>query len=680
MSAGLRNSPPKEAMTGIPYNKSATRIQMAAEAVARRGSGRFTLLALLIIALVASVLLPAIESQRIMLLLREIAEVIEPARTLSWRLESGLAIEYSALQGYAVSGDSALLRQYRSMAADEARQLDSLQLLAARIDPGAAQSAAVVEQRINKWQDLNDLLIAKSLTREEFAAQMKAQRARRDSIISEIDGLPVLMSSEAASRRARVRAHEQRSLVINAVLVIVALGAIAAVVGLTRRERHLTAMLERRVEEEGALREAAEALAGAFTIDDVTQQLARSALSATKAQGVWVEYVGVAENGSLESTVRGAAGTAEAKLGVSRNYSGSYAEQAINIGHPVMLADLHHAGATESVEALGHESAVSTIVVPIGKSGAPRGALFITGAPRGRLLLTDTGWTPTFAHLAALAYEKVRLIDEAREGRRELERVMRSRQRLMRGFSHDVKNPLGAADGYADLLSAGIYGGLSTPQLQSVERIRRSIHRALSLIDDLHELARAETGNIPLRLEPVNIGDLARSSAEEYRGAATANGLTLNVDVPDDLPTVVTDGTRVTQIVGNLLSNAIKYTKAGSVTLRVRSEVARAEGISDAVSFDVIDTGIGIPADKKEIIFEEFSRLHESDKPGAGLGLAISTRIAELLGGTISLESEPGRGSTFTLRIHSYAVPSELGQYSEAHAATVDPVMIHNGT
>jgi signal transduction histidine kinase len=666
-------------MTGIPYKKPATRIQMAWEAVARRGSGRFTLVALLIIALVASVLLPAIESQRIMRLLREIAEVIEPARTLSWRLESGLAIEYSALQGYAVSGDSALLRHYRSMVADEARQLDSLGVLAARIDPAAARSAALVEQRINKWQELNHLLIAKRLTRGEFAGQMKAQRVLRDSIMTEIDVLPVLMSSEAAARRARVRAHEQRSLVVNAVLVIVALGAIAAVVALTRRERSLTAILERRVEEEGALRQAAEALAAAFTIDDVAQQLARSALSATKAQGVWVEYVEVAEDGSLKSTVRGAAGTAEAKRGVSQSYSGSYAEQAINVGDPVMLADLDDAGGTESVEAPGHDSTVSTLVVPIGRSGAPRGALFITGAPRGRLLLTDTAWTPTFAHLGALAYEKVRLIDEAREGRRELERVMRSRQRLMRGFSHDVKNPLGAADGYADLLSGGIYGELSPSQLQSIERIRRSIHRALSLIDDLHELARAETGNIALRLGPVNIEDLARNSAEEYRGAATANGLTLNVEVPDDLPAVVTDGTRVTQIVGNLLSNAIKYTKAGSVTLRVQSEVAGAEGIPDAVRFDVIDTGIGIPADKKDIIFEEFSRLHDSDKPGAGLGLAISTRIAELLGGTISLQSEPGRGSTFTLRIHSYAAPSELGQYSGAHAATVDTVMIHNG-
>jgi len=99
-----------------------------------------------------------------------------------------------------------------------------------------------------------------------------------------------------------------------------------------------------------------------------------------------------------------------------------------------------------------------------------------------------------FAPEAPLAYEKVRLLDEARTGRAELERMMKSRSRLMRGFSHDVKNPLGAADGYAELLTAGIYGALSAEQHERVMCIRRSIRVALALIDDLHALARAEVG------------------------------------------------------------------------------------------------------------------------------------------------------------------------------------------
>jgi signal transduction histidine kinase len=172
------------------------------------------------------------------------------------------------------------------------------------------------------------------------------------------------------------------------------------------------------------------------------------------------------------------------------------------------------------------------------------------------------------------------------------------------------------------------------------------------LIEDLHELARAETGNIVLRRQTVNLGELARAIGEEYRGAANASGLSLDIDVPPNLPTIETDPTRLRQIVGNLLSNAIKYTKSGSVNLRVRSGPSPATGGGDdCAEFDVVDTGPGIPADKREVIFEEFSRLGTSDKPGAGLGLAISKRLAEALGGRISVESEFGHGSTFTLRI-----------------------------
>jgi signal transduction histidine kinase len=222
-----------------------------------------------------------------------------------------------------------------------------------------------------------------------------------------------------------------------------------------------------------------------------------------------------------------------------------------------------------------------------------------------------------------------------------------------------MKNPLGAADGYAELLGDGIYGDVSAEQRATIERVRRSIHGALSLIEDLHELARAETGNLVLRRQKVNLGELARAIGAEYRGAANATGLSLEVEVPTNLPTVETDPTRLRQIVGNLLSNAIKYTKSGSVQLCLRTRQAQtAEGDHCWAEFDVSDTGMGIPADKLDLIFEEFSRLGANDKPGAGLGLAISQRLAEALGGHISVESEFGHGSTFTLRV---PVPVSVG-------------------
>ncbi len=416
-------------------------------------------------------------------------------------------------------------------------------------------------------------------------------------------------------------------------------------------ERKAMVEMQQRAMSETALREAAEALAAAFTMDDVTQQIARSALDATQARGSFVETIETAANGSIGLVVRGTAGVNVPSAGSKRAYAGSFTERVVGQESPVVASDIATAYPSTS-KAASSEPPVPTIALPITDSSGPIGALYVVGAASGKFGADDTGWAHTIAHLATLAYEKIRLLDEARDGRDELERVMKSRERLMRGFSHDVKNPLGAADGYADLLSAGIYGQLEPRQTESLQRIRRSIRRALDLIDDLHELARAETGSISIRKELIDVGELVKASGDEYRGAAHSAGLPLTVDVADGVPLVETDSARVRQIVGNLLSNAIKYTKTGAVTVRVRkypAVVVRKGRL--AVDIEVTDTGLGIPPDKHEQIFEEFSRLDTSDRPGAGLGLAISKRVAEALGGQIMVSSEVGCGSTFTLRI-----------------------------
>lgn len=416
-------------------------------------------------------------------------------------------------------------------------------------------------------------------------------------------------------------------------------------------ERMAFLEMQQRAASEKALREAAEALAGAFSVEDVSQQIAQSALEATHARGAFVETVTSSRDGSPLLVVRGAVGIDVPLLGATRPYAGSLSERAIDQQAPLILTDIEaEYPASDSPGATG--TPLHAMILPIKDANGPAGVLFISGIPRAEVRPQDTAWAGTVAHLASLAYEKVRLLEETREGREELKRLMKSRQRLMRGFSHDVKNPLGAADGYADLMSAGVYGKLEDEQKETVQRMRRSIRHALDLIDDLLELAHAETGTLTMRRESVDIADLVGRSGDEYRGAAHAAGLPLTVDVADDIPVVETDGVRVTQIVSNLISNAIKYTHSGSVKLRVRKFPSRVvRNIPSWIDIEVTDTGIGIPADKQEQIFEEFSRLNRSDRPGAGLGLAISKRLAEALGGQILVTSEVGRGSTFTFRI-----------------------------
>lgn len=249
--------------------------------------------------------------------------------------------------------------------------------------------------------------------------------------------------------------------------------------------------------------------------------------------------------------------------------------------------------------------------------------------------------------------ELLRRAQEARaeaEGRREeLERVTESRTRLMRGFSHDVKNPLGAADGHAQLLEDGILGELTDKQQDSIRRIRGSIRTSLRLIDDLLELARAEAGQIEIRCVETDVTRAALEVAEDFRAQGEAAGVDIDVQGSAGVR-ADTDPTRVRQILANLLSNAVKYAPHGPATLTVRpAENGNGPNPGSWIALSVTDTGPGIPEAKKELIFEEFTRLDPEAQSGAGVGLAISRRIARLLGGDLTVESEPGRGSTFTL-------------------------------
>jgi signal transduction histidine kinase len=216
----------------------------------------------------------------------------------------------------------------------------------------------------------------------------------------------------------------------------------------------------------------------------------------------------------------------------------------------------------------------------------------------------------------------------------------------MRGFTHDLKNPIGAADGHAALLQDGLLGPLSERQLSSVQRIRMSLRNALKLIEDLNEFARAETGQIELDMVPVQLIEIARELVEQYRGSAEQQNIMLDLEL-NKVPIITSDDDRIRQILGNLLSNAIKYTEPGGRVI-VRT-AQRPNEVGDCVVLEVEDTGVGIPEEKVAELFEEFARINPAVKPGIGLGLAISRRVARALGGDITVRSEQRSGSTFTL-------------------------------
>lgn len=234
----------------------------------------------------------------------------------------------------------------------------------------------------------------------------------------------------------------------------------------------------------------------------------------------------------------------------------------------------------------------------------------------------------------------------------ELERATDARTRLLRGVTHDVKNPLGAAKGYAELLRMGVRAPLQPEQAPLVAGVIRSIDGALGIIADLLDVARADSAGLAVNRVEVDLAAVAREAAEAHRPAAESVGQVIEVVAHDPLK-VYTDPDRVSQVLGNLLSNAIKYTPApGRITVTPGIRDGSAEVGGPWAIVQVTDSGPGIPANQREAIFEEFTRLDDTGpQKGHGLGLAIARRIARLLGGDLNVEPAADGGANFILRL-----------------------------
>jgi PAS domain S-box-containing protein len=232
----------------------------------------------------------------------------------------------------------------------------------------------------------------------------------------------------------------------------------------------------------------------------------------------------------------------------------------------------------------------------------------------------------------------------------ERKRTAESRVRLVRGFTHDVKNPLGAADGYLALLEEGVMGALEPKQHESIQHARESIRRALDLIGNVLELARAETGRVEIHKASMNPAAVVNDVVDAFRAQAREKGLSIAVVETREMPPIESDAARVRQIVANLVSNAVKYTPTGGrIEAAVGTRSTGTPGPGDWIAIEVSDDGPGIPADKQRTLFKEFTRFDPDAAEGAGIGLAISQRLAAALDGIITVESEAGVGSKFTL-------------------------------
>lgn len=309
-----------------------------------------------------------------------------------------------------------------------------------------------------------------------------------------------------------------------------------------------------------------------------------------------------------------------------------------------------------------------------------------------RFLLWGVGLATLGTLLIGLLHERrqgLRLAERSAELERlssELLRANRVKSEFLANVSHELRTPLNAIVGFVELLRDGVYGDLNTRQAGPVERIASSANHLRQLVDQILDLAKMAAGRLDVQLELIELQSFVLDLTSEIEALLAERGLALSISVSSSLPRVRTDPMHLRQIVLNLLGNALKFTPFGGIAVRARLVDATGEtavamdsaiGLPHGtwIALEVADTGVGIAHGDHERIFEEFEQVNagprtDSVQRGTGLGLPISRRLARLLGGEITLVSEPGKGSAFTIWLPVAGQAKNSGVFSAWGKAT----------
>ncbi|MBA3338854.1 MAG: GAF domain-containing sensor histidine kinase [Geodermatophilaceae bacterium] len=305
----------------------------------------------------------------------------------------------------------------------------------------------------------------------------------------------------------------------------------------------------------------------------------------------------------------------------------------------------------------GHLPVRSYLAVPvISREAEVLGGLFFGHSEAGVFTQRAERLASGIAAWAAVSMDNARLYDAERRARSDAETANKAKSEFLANMSHELRTPLNAIGGYSDLLLAEIRGPINPAQRLDIERIVRSQRHLLGLINDILNFAKIEAGRV--QFTPVNVSMNAAIGSLEALVAPQLEEKQLRYAYrcSDASLTAFVDADRLQQILLNLISNAVKFTPpAGSILVECHA-------MADRMLVSVRDTGIGIPAEKLETIFEPFVQLDRGQSPsiaGTGLGLAISRDLARAMGGDITAESAVDVGSTFTLSLPGKA-PEEV--------------------
>jgi adenylate cyclase len=417
--------------------------------------------------------------------------------------------------------------------------------------------------------------------------------------------------------------------------------------------RERTAALSQSVGELRALGEVSQTVNSTLDLETVLSAIVSKA---TQLSGTEAGTIYVFSEARREHQLRATYGMTESLIDAIKDQHAEISRAvalAIEQRQPMQTPDLRAEPPSVARDIMLQAGYHARLVVPLLAADRIVGALVVRRQASGEFPKNIIELLQTFAAQSALAIQNARLFSEIEEKSRQLESASQHKSQFLANMSHELRTPLNAIIGLTDMLVSNAPRFGTEKALEPLRRVHRAGTHLLGLINQVLDLSKIEAGKLDLNLEKINVPLLINEVIDTARPLAEQNKNQLTVDCPRNLPPLEADAMRVRQILLNLLSNACKFTKQGNVALRVASVL---QGDKRFLEFSVVDTGIGMTAEQMARLFEEFTQADASTARqygGTGLGLAITRRLCRMMGGDVTVSSEPTKGATFIVRLPS---------------------------